>query len=150
MGRRGPKPEAAILKLVKGNPGKRRIKKNEPQLPPPAPESSVPPKRLKGVAAEEWNKLYDGLVAKGVVHVGNLTIFENYCYVLGKLRTCENVAEKVSIEIAIMKGYLKAAAVLRQQLRQLARDLNLTVYAGEKTGGGQETESPLSKYLQRA
>ena len=149
MGLRGPKSQPAALKLIKGNPGKRRINKNEPKLPPPELDDSIPPKRLKNIAADEWARLYDRLVEKGIVHIGNLTMFEEYCFVLGELRRCENLSRKMSADMAIMRGYFKAASTFRQQLRQLARDLSLTVLAGEKAGG-KETESPLEKYIKRA
>lgn len=147
MGRRGPKPEASVLKFIKGNPGKRRIDKQQPQLPPP-PYDGAPPKRLKGIAAEEWARLYPGLVEKGIVHVGNLTMFEEYCFVLGELRRCENLSKRIGADMAIMRGLFKAAATFRQQLRQLARDIGLTVLAGEKVGG-EKTEGKLAQFLAR-
>jgi phage terminase small subunit len=146
MGRRGPVPEASALKLIKGNPGKRSVKKNQPRLPAPEIDESHPPKRLKGVAADEWIRLYGLLVDKGIVHVGNWAIFEEYCYVLGELRRIENLSKKLSADMAIMHGYFKAAANLRQQLRQLARDVKLTEYAGENIGG-EKQESKLQKFI---
>jgi len=148
MGRRGPKPEPAKFKLIKGNPGKRKVNKNEPELPPPPDvDESHPPKRLKGIAAEEWIRLYGSLVERGIVHVGNWTMFEEYCYVLGELRRIENLNKKTSADMAIMRGYFKAAATFRQQLRQLARDIGLTVFAGENAGGEKKPESKLQKFI---
>lgn len=149
MGRRGPKPEASVLKFIKGNPGKRHIDKDQPQLPPPPVDLGAAPKRLKGVAAEEWTRLYAGLVEKGVVHVGNLTMFEEYCFVLGELRRCENISKQIGAQMAIMQGIFKAAATFRQQLRQLARDIGLTILAGEKVGGAEKAEGKLAKFIAR-
>jgi phage terminase small subunit len=150
MGLRGPKPQPTALKLIKGNPGKRPLKKDEPTLPPPPADASAPPKRLKGAAAEEWARLFPGLVDKGIVHVGNLTMFEEYCYVLGEMRRCENLSKKISADMAIMRGYFKAAATFRQQLRQLARDIGLTVLAGENIADKKKPESKLDKFIRPA
>jgi len=148
MGRRGPKPEASVLKLIKGNPGKRKVNKQEPRLPPPEVDESHPPKRLKGVASDEWIRLYGPLVDAGIIHVGNWTMFEEYCFVLGELRRIENLSKTLSADMAIMHGYFKAAATFRQQLRQLARDVGLTVFAGENVGGEKKPESKLQKFIQ--
>lgn len=115
-------------------------------LPAPAVDAAEPPRRLKGVAASEWARLYDLLAGKGIIHVGNLGVFEEYCFVLGELRRLENITKRLSAEIAIMHGYFKACANFRQQFRQLARDLKLTEYAGEKIGGEKE-EGKLLKFL---
>ncbi len=148
MGRRGPKPEPAKLKLIKGNPGKRKVNKDEPQLPPPAEmDESHPPRRLKGLAAEEWTRLYGALVERGIVHLGNWSVFEEYCYVLGELRRVENLNKKMSADMAIMRGLFKAAATFRQQFRQLARDLKITELAGENAGGEKKSESKLQKFI---
>jgi len=146
MGARGPKPESNVVRMLKGNPGHRRPVE-QPELPPPGAELASPPRRLKGAAAGEWTRLYEQLVSRGVVHAGNVMVFEEYCYVLGELRRLENLSKRISADMAIMRGYLKAAAVLRQQLRQLARDLGLTVLAGEKVG---QNESKLAKFVRPA
>lgn len=62
MAQRGPKPKAAALKVLTGNPGKRDI--------PAEPEFStgelVPPKWLKGWGLEEWNRIVPELERLGL------------------------------------------------------------------------------------
>lgn len=134
--------------MLKNNPG-HRPRRDQPQLPPPGIDGSTPPKRLKGIAAEEWARLYDPLVERGIIHAGNWMLFEEYCYLLGELRRLENLSKKISADMAIMRGYFKASATLRQQLRQLARDIGLTIFAGENFGGSQK-ESKLEKFIRPA
>lgn len=147
MGRRGPQPEPTALRLIKGNPGKRAINKAEPKLEI-APASVPPPKHLKGISAAEWNRLYDELVEKGILTIGDLTRFEDYCLTLGKLREYERLAEQAGPDVAIIKGYHNATLKLRGQLRQLAADIGLTpasrsgIKSVEK-----EPKSKLSKFL---
>ena len=48
----GPPPEPKVLKLLKGNPGRRRLKDEpEPTIPPTCPE---PPPHITGYAADLW------------------------------------------------------------------------------------------------
>lgn len=147
MGRRGPKPQPTIFKLIKGNLGKRKFDKNQPMLPPPEDGDGAPPKRLKGAAAQEWQRLYSILVDKGIVHAGNIKSFERYCIVTGDLQKVENVSKKVGTETAISVGLFRAAASLTQQQRQLSRDIGLTVLAGENVGGEKKPESKLEKFI---
>jgi P27 family predicted phage terminase small subunit len=51
---RGRKPLPAGLKILRGNPGKRRINKREPQPVTGAPE---PPEFLSGAALAEWQRI---------------------------------------------------------------------------------------------
>lgn len=60
---RGRKPKPAALKLVDGNPGKRKI------LPEPEPTKGVPPPPdwIGSIALEEYNRIADELNAIGLL-----------------------------------------------------------------------------------
>ncbi len=147
MGRRGFQPQPTVLKLLKGNPGKRRLNDREPILDPP--EDSTPPVDLDGEGLAEWQRLYEQLVAKGVLTCGDLTTFHEYCFVKMELNRFKRAARKCSADEAIRKGLIKATVTLRQQLRQLAGDLGLTPASrsGVKASGEQKKETKLEKYL---
>jgi phage terminase small subunit len=51
---RGRRPKPTRMKILTGNPGKRRLNENEPK-----PEPSVPdcPSELGPVARQEWDRL---------------------------------------------------------------------------------------------
>jgi P27 family predicted phage terminase small subunit len=52
---RGPPPTPVRLKLLKGNPGKRALKRGvEPE---PLPEMPYPPPFVTGYAADEWHRV---------------------------------------------------------------------------------------------
>jgi P27 family predicted phage terminase small subunit len=137
-----------VLRVLKGNPGHRPLNEREPNLAP-AGIGADPPESLTGAASEEWGRLYAELIQKGVLTVGDLTVFEEYCYTKGELRRFERQARRCSAEAAIQKGFLKATVSLRQQLRQLAGDLGLTPSSrsGVKASGEPKEESKLQKYL---
>jgi P27 family predicted phage terminase small subunit len=60
---RGRKPEPTKLKIIKGNPGKRKLNRDEPQV------SGVPecPKGLNKAARAEWDRVVPELARIGVL-----------------------------------------------------------------------------------
>jgi P27 family predicted phage terminase small subunit len=57
---RGRRPKPTRLKMLTGNPGKRRLNEDEPR-----PDANIPecPPELGSVARTEWNRLVDELAA---------------------------------------------------------------------------------------
>lgn len=79
---RGPKPKPAHLKVIEGNPGKRRIPENEPR--PAAGDLPSPPEFLTEDARAEW-----GRVSLQLFHLGMLTSIDvaslsAYCQAYGR------------------------------------------------------------------
>ena len=61
MGKRGPKPQPSALKVLRGNPGKRRI---SPE--PKAHGEPTPTEELSGRALELWNRIVPQLIGMGL------------------------------------------------------------------------------------
>lgn len=63
MGKRGPKAQPTVLKILRGNPGKRALNHDEPQ-----PQSGFPPcpEHLSSSAREAWGRFGEQLAACGV------------------------------------------------------------------------------------
>jgi P27 family predicted phage terminase small subunit len=59
----GRKPKPTALKIAQGNPGKRPLRKDEPQYPNTFGER---PEQLEGHAAKEWDRLVPQMEATGV------------------------------------------------------------------------------------
>jgi P27 family predicted phage terminase small subunit len=76
MGKRGPRPEPTILKIAKGNPGKRRLNKDEPK---PAIDSIQPPEWVTGNALAKWNEIVPQLLAMGVMTNADVEPVARYC-----------------------------------------------------------------------
>jgi len=75
--RRGPAPTPGHLKLIRGNPGQRRI---PPELVVPLPAAPLePPVYLAGYALEEWRRLAPELHGLGLLTELDLTTFAVYC-----------------------------------------------------------------------
>lgn len=73
---RGRKPTPTVLKIARGNPGKRKPRKDEPQYPAgfgPCPD------RLTGLAAVYWNENAPLLAASKVADRVGAGAFEMLC-----------------------------------------------------------------------
>lgn len=123
MGRRGPQPQPTALKIARGNPGKRPLNTEEPQLP--APDLTAP-KGLKGRALREWQELGPTLLAAGVLTMADLKCFLTYCQTVGDEERFEKLVDGVKPEEALRLGYAAHLLKVRGQLRQYEQDLGLT------------------------
>lgn len=123
MGRRGPPPQPTVLKIERGNPGQRKLNHEEPVL---AAASSSVPSGLKGRARKEWTRLAHELISKGVLTIGDLHAFEEYCTLVGEVDSYERLIRRVGRETAHRLGYANYLLKLRTQLRQQAAHLGLT------------------------
>ena len=85
----GPRPTPTLLKIVRGNPGKRRLDTNEPQ-PPIPPEPPEPPPFLSGYARDEWYRLAEGLHRLGLLTALDVMVFAAYCTSVGRWLQCED------------------------------------------------------------
>jgi len=76
MGKRGKRPEPTILKIAKGNPGKRPLNLNEPR----PPEGEVlAPDWVTDVARAKWDELVPKLISMGVMTVSDVDTIARYC-----------------------------------------------------------------------
>jgi P27 family predicted phage terminase small subunit len=123
MGRRGPQPAPTALKLERGNPGKRPLNDAEPEL---ATATRKLPAGLAGRAKAEWTRLVDELITKGVLTIGDMHAFEEYCRLVGEVDTYEKLIKRVGRPDAHKLGYANYLLKLRTQLRQQAAHLGLT------------------------
>lgn len=125
MGRRGPPKTPSVLSLVKGNPGKRAINRQEPVLPAGEDADWKAPAHLSGLAVDEWNRQVPDLRAAGVLTLPDRTMFAEFCAAYADLRSYEGLAAQVGHEASIRLGYAGQVLKLRQQVRQLAADAGL-------------------------
>jgi len=103
MGKRGPRKEPTVLRLLKGNPGKRSINQYEPQ---PATDSILPPTWLAGVSLKKWHELLPGLLTTGVMTNADVPTLARYCTMHEQFLLClkEIRAGRDQIEIKDKNG----------------------------------------------
>lgn len=71
----GPAPKPTRLKLIAGNPGKRKLNESEPEYKPGA----TPPDWLDDRARKEWDKLARELESVGLLTSVDANQFGLYC-----------------------------------------------------------------------
>ena len=86
MGKRGPAPKPTALKILEGNPGKRKIRNTGEPMPPQLDTAPSPPRRLLPEAKQEWKRLAPMLTALGLLTTADTAAFaelcQNYAYYL--------------------------------------------------------------------
>ena len=82
------------LKLLTGNPGKRRLPKNEPQPDSPLPD---PPEQLNGddYALQEWHRLAAGLHNLGLLYDVDRGTWAAVCKAYSRWRHAEEELQKI-------------------------------------------------------
>ena len=87
---RGRKPIPTKLKVLTGNPGKKRLPQGEPEPSPGVPD--VPP-CLDEYAKEEWDERADALAALGVVTEVDMAALAAYCASYSRWRHAEEALQ---------------------------------------------------------
>jgi len=98
----GPAPEPTVLRLAKGNRGKRPINDQEPQ-----PKLCIPrkPVVLQGNAATEWYKITKSLSSLGLLTEIDTTAIAAYCQVYARWCEAEKELRKNGMIIKAPSGY---------------------------------------------
>lgn len=130
---RGRKPTPTRLKLLRGNPGKRKINKKEPK-----PKLQIPPcpKELTKPAHEEWERVCTELYELGLLSSldrGALTV---YCAAWATLMEAEASLKKkgkvqkiISVTGRVYEKaspWVKIANDARKQMLEAAREFGMT------------------------
>lgn len=110
MGQRGPQPTPNLLKLVRGNPGKRPI--NLADGVNPLVEIPDMPKHLSREARKEWKRITPLLAQEGLIARMDRSILALYCQAWGRMAELE-AAMNGKIEMCVRKGMSYEEAVER-------------------------------------
>ena len=90
---RGRKPKPTHLKLVTGNPGKRKLNPSEPM---PAPALPVAPEHLSDEAKGEWKRVAEDLCRLGVLTEIDRVVLATYCQAYGRWIKAEAVLAEMA------------------------------------------------------
>jgi len=89
---RGRKPIPTALKIIRGNPGKRRLNEAEPQHPPLAVE--CPEVLTDAMGRREWDRIAPQLIGQGQVTTVDRAALIGYCQKYGQWQALEAEAAK--------------------------------------------------------
>lgn len=99
----GPKPKPTHLKLVKGNPGKRRLNTAEPKPEGLLPE---PPPELSADARKEWDTVSKRLLAAGIITAIDRIALAAYCQAVGRWLQAERALREMAKQDQLTAGLL--------------------------------------------
>ncbi|WP_373766379.1 phage terminase small subunit P27 family [Glaesserella sp.] len=118
---RGRKPTPTKVKERRGNPGKRKLNKQEPEFSPFDQHSSPPP-QLNEDGQRMWAFILKELLPQGVLLQTDLEVVANYCIAYqNRNRACQDV-EKYGTFVENGNGGLSknpAFTVLNEALKQM-------------------------------
>ena len=99
----GTKPKPTHLKLITGNPGKRRLNEAEPK-----PEALIPdpPPELSADAREEWDKISPRLLAAGLLTAIDRAALAAYCQAYGRWVQAERALAEMAKRDLVTAGLL--------------------------------------------
>ncbi len=128
-----PRPKPTRLKILAGNPGKRRLNEREPQLPIPT-ELPQPPMPLSRVARKEWVRTGGLLLRSRVLTEADLTAFAAYCVVYGRWVEAEGNVRRRGLMVPakprsrnlVQNPFLSIANKSLQQMLRLWAEFGLT------------------------
>ncbi len=101
---RGRKPTPTVLKLARGNPGKRPVNVHEP-VPDPSLNIGDPPAHVKGEALTEWHRLGPQLETLGTLTHVDRPAFVAYCKAWARLLHAEDQVATLGEVVKAPSGY---------------------------------------------
>jgi len=155
MAIRGRKPKPTALKVLEGNPGKRKLNDREP-VPP---KSDIKcPTWLMPEAKKEWKRLAPSLEAMGVLTMADLTAFSGYCQAFARWKEAEEFITQHGSIFKTPSGYVQQVpqvSIAQQNLKimqSFCTEFGLTPATRTRiiaAGGGPEdsAEDPMERLL---
>jgi P27 family predicted phage terminase small subunit len=101
---RGRKPKPTALKVLEGNPGKRRYNAHEPK---PVRGAPTCPSHLSPTAKAEWKRLIEQLVSLGMMSALDRAAFAAYCQTYGRWVEAERRLAETPALIKLPSGYVQ-------------------------------------------
>lgn len=98
----GRRPKPTQLKLITGNPGKRKLNENEPQ---PEAASSEAPEVLGAVGKTEWSRVFPILEKCRMISALDVAALTAYCRAYERWREAEQNVEKQGAVFLTKDGY---------------------------------------------
>jgi P27 family predicted phage terminase small subunit len=155
---RGRKPKLTHLKVVQGNPGKRKINTTDPK--PRKSKKIAPPTHLCEIARKEWKRVIDELVTIGTLTILDMATLEGYCSSYADTIEAQRIIdeegrfyESVTKDGGTIKRKHPAVAMYNESLkimRSFASELGMTpVSRSRVTASKEQQEDPMEAFLNR-
>lgn len=129
MGLRGPQPKPTRLKVLQGNPGKRRLNDAEPE---PIEGDIFQPADIAAdaMAREEWGRIVPMLQSLGIAGQQDYLILADICRVHSRRAMAQAKVKELGPMIRgpkgpIMNPFIRLAQHCERDLRQMYRSVGL-------------------------
>ena len=149
MATRGRKPTPTNIKVLEGNPGKRKLNDKEPK---PAKKAPSCPKWLEPEAKREWRRLAKKMEALGILTEVDMAAFAGYCQAYARWKEAEERISDRGLVIRTPSGYPQQVpyiSIAQQYLRlmnQFAEQFGLTPAARSRIiAGNGENSGPVDE-----
>ena len=121
MATKGRRPKPTELKVLEGNPGKRKLNAKEPK-----PEKKAPacPAWLMPEAKKEWRRLAKSLEAMGLLTENDRSAFAAYCQAYARWKEAEERITDRGLVIRTPSGYPQQVpyiSIAQQYLRLMGQ-----------------------------
>lgn len=116
----GRKPKPTTLKMISGNPGKRKLNQDEPEYE--AIEVPAPPAWLSPIATDKWHELAPQLSGTKVLTDVDLHNLEMFCQAYSRWRDAEDLVSRMGVVVETPFGPKKnpACTIINETSRQLS------------------------------
>lgn len=141
----GRKPKPTELKVLQGNPGKRKLNTEAPKAP--ALDDDTPPDILDKKAMEEWKRVIPGLRKTGVLTTVDVMCLAAYCQSYSRWYEAEKVIAKNGTtysgytkngdEIIRKNPNVDIAKQAMHEMRAFASELGITPASRARVNGKQ-------------
>jgi len=128
-GKQGRKPKPTKLKLLEGNPGRRPIRKDEPDPPPAIPSC---PDHLSLEAKREWERVTPLLEKLGLLSQIDGAALSLYCQAWGRWVEAEEALRTYGVMVKSPNGfpmqspYLAVANRAMEQIRAMLTEFGMS------------------------
>jgi P27 family predicted phage terminase small subunit len=148
---RGRKPTPTALKILRGNPGKRRLPDNELQPPPEIPD---PPDHLDDAAKKEWARITELLSQLGLIAQLDMAGIAAYCVAFSRWADAERKVAKHGIivmspdkKFPMKSPYLCVAESAMEAMRKMLGEFGLTPSSRTRLTGTAKQPNKLDRYI---
>ena len=104
MAARGRKPKPTELKVLEGNPGKRKLNAREPNPNKTAPTC---PRWRENEAKKEWKRLAKKMEAIGILTEVDMAAFAGYCQAYARWKEAEEYLSAHGATVVTPSGYVQ-------------------------------------------
>lgn len=157
MGQRGPQKSPTAIEVLRGNPGKRELNKNEPKFEK-GDEVPPPPAFLSAYAKKEWKRLAPVLYKNGLLTKADYSALAAYCQNYHRwieaekeIRKWNGLTYKDEKGKSVVIPEISVANDAMQNMLRFAKEFGMTPASrtGVTAEQSVESENPFAKFLNR-